>query len=419
MYSLIKVAVLANVFEFYELCVYGYLSSTLSQIFFKSQDATVALTQTFLIFAIGYLARPLGGLVLGTLSDYIGRGTTLKISLGLMAIATTGIGLLPTYQDIGFLATLGLLFFRILQGFSAGGELTGSGCYIFESSTGSSRSLLCSIVGGSSALGLLLASAVIFLLNSFFDPESIIQWAWRIPFLLSLPLAMMLFGIRNTLANDTLEHLKINDSKSNTLSLSQFGEPLLLGAAMVAFTEISLYPFLVWMPTYLSHFLGVPKNISQLTNTIALIILPIMHLVAGYVSSRFGYRKLILGNILFFLCLAYPLFKLLVITQGSIAMILSLQIFAAIIAGNMGGVLMELLGDLFPTQLRGRGMNLAHAVPNVLVGGTAPMVCNYMVNKGFMMFPIFYAMGFATLALIAALRLRQYSINAATHVYPS
>lgn len=180
----------------------------------------------------------------------------------------------------------------------------------------------------------------------------------------------------------------------------------LKGASLAGFAEVLFYPFLVWMPIYLTHFLQVPPEIAHSTNTVTLIVMAGLQFSMGYISKRIGYKPLLILSILIFLVFIYPLFQLLLHYPNMWLMILSFQLFAALIISVLGGVMMEVLGDLFPDRIRGRGMNITHAVPNVLFGATAPMICTYMIKQGFNTFPIFYAIFFGILALIATFSLK-------------
>lgn len=158
--SLLKVSLVANIFEWYEFSIYSYLATTFGQLFFKSTHPTIALIQSFALFASSYFMRPIGALFFGTLGDKTSPNNALHYSLVIMATPTVLIGLLPTYDQIGSLATLSLIILRLVQGFGAGGELPVSGCWIFEQSSIQKRGILCSttIVGASA--GVLLSSRV-------------------------------------------------------------------------------------------------------------------------------------------------------------------------------------------------------------------------------------------------------------------
>src|SRR6185312_8898309 len=157
---LLKLGIVANIFEWYEFNIFGLLASLLGQLFFQSSDTLVNLLKAFSIFAVSFIARPLGGLFFGLIGDRIGRRASLRLSLILMSIPTILIGLLPVYDQAGVIATISLVILRLIQGFAAGGELPTTACYVFESATAQNRSLLCSVVVTSPKIGMLLAALV-------------------------------------------------------------------------------------------------------------------------------------------------------------------------------------------------------------------------------------------------------------------
>ncbi len=193
---LLKIGLVANIFEWYEFVIYAYMVGVIGQLFFHSEDPISRLIQTFAVFSIGYLARPLGSLFFGAMGDRVGRGSPIKITLVMMAVPTALIGLLPTYHDIGWTAPALLFALRLIQGFAMGGALPGTACYIFEAAPADRKSILCNVVVVSVALGSLLATLVVFLLFQYFDRTTILAWAWRIPFLLSIPLTVAIGYIR-------------------------------------------------------------------------------------------------------------------------------------------------------------------------------------------------------------------------------
>src|SRR5260364_72755 len=195
MRHLLKIGLVANIFEWYEFTVYAYLADVIGSLFFSAENSGGKLIQVFAIFAVGYFARPLGSLF-----------------FGMMAVPTVLIGCLPTYQHIGLLAPILLLILRCIQGFAMGGELPLNGCYLFEASSDNSKSLLCSIATTSMNIGVLFASFTAFLLFSVFDRHTILAWAWRLPFLLGLPMTVAINNMRYAIREPPLKSKSPLDS---------------------------------------------------------------------------------------------------------------------------------------------------------------------------------------------------------------
>ncbi|HEY8613369.1 MAG TPA: MFS transporter, partial [Roseomonas sp.] len=177
-------AVIGNVLEWYDFSVYGYLATILARQFFHSEDPTTALLATFAAFGIGFVVRPVGGIVIGRMGDTHGRKAALLLTIFMMAFGTVAIGLLPTYESIGILAPILLVICRLAQGFAAGGEWGGSTAFIVEWAPQNRRGFFGSFQQASVAGGLLLGSAVAAIFSTVLPTEAMEAWGWRLPFLL-------------------------------------------------------------------------------------------------------------------------------------------------------------------------------------------------------------------------------------------
>lgn len=407
-WKLLKIALVANILEAYEFLIYAYLAIIMGQLFFASSNSLVALINVWTVFAISYIARPLGSVCWGLIGDRIGRGYSIQAALLTMAIPTVLIGLLPTYDQIGFWATAGLFILRFCQVFSSGGELPVSGCYVFEKSAkGKQRSLLCSTVVVSSIIGYLGASLVATVLFWSFEEAVILKWAWRIPYLLSIPITLWIWHIRKGLIESknlntdfpTVESVQTSSSWNITLITSSFLPMLLISA----FMQILSYVFFVWMPVFLIHFIHIPSKIAYLLNTLSLIAWGSFALLAAVLSRFFGYKRIIVFHILASLLLIYPLFKGLqnasYITLGLIHLV-----FAWLPAG-ISGTIIEVLGGAFPVKVRALGMSLGLTLSATIFGGVTPLLLTYLIDRtGELMVPAFYIMAFGLVALPLSLK---------------
>src|SRR5260363_276544 len=189
----------------------------------------------------------------GFAGDWAGRGRALKISLIMMAAPTVLIGFLPTYNTVGVLAPVLLLVLRLVQGFAMGGGLPLNGCYVFEASPAHHRSVLCSMVMVSIALGMLLASLVANLLFWYFDRETIVQWAWRLPFLLSIPLTFFIIAMRRAIHDFPVPSTKL-EGRSIATSCAVLKKPMLTAVSIMSFATVFGFVLTIWLPSYLNHF---------------------------------------------------------------------------------------------------------------------------------------------------------------------
>ncbi|MEM7009348.1 MAG: MFS transporter, partial [Thermodesulfobacteriota bacterium] len=185
--------IIGNVLEWYDFAVFGYFAPIIAEKFFPSEDPIASLINAFGVFAAGYLVRPLGGIVFGHLGDRIGRKYALQLSVMIMVVPTTLLGLLPTYSDVGILAPILLIIIRLVQGFSVGGELIGSVSYMTEVAPPSKRGFLGSFSFMGAVGGVLLGSFVATIAHGLFDATVINDWGWRVPFLFGFLVG--LFGL--------------------------------------------------------------------------------------------------------------------------------------------------------------------------------------------------------------------------------
>lgn len=197
--KVVRGAIVGTVLEYYDFGIYGYMATAIAALFFVSHDDTAALLGTFAAFAVAFFLRIPGGIYFGHIGDKYGRKKALTWTIFLMVVATFVMGLIPTYVTIGVWATIILVLCRCLQGFAAGGELGGANAFVSEQAPLEHRALQTSLVNSGTYLGSLLASLVALAVNSMFDPETILSWAWRIPFLLSVVMGVIGIWIRNHL----------------------------------------------------------------------------------------------------------------------------------------------------------------------------------------------------------------------------
>lgn len=413
-HKLLQIGLFANVIEWYEFSVYGALSAIIAELFFNATGSpVVALLKTFSVFAMSYLIRPLGAAFFGYFGDQYGRRASLKISLLLMSIPTILIGVLPTYQDIGSLSLYLLVILRLIQGFAAGGEFTVSACYVFEAAPLHYRSVLCGIVSNSSVLGILCGSLVASALFSYFDQATMISWAWRIPFLLGLPLTALIIYIRKGLIESPTPDQPLPFNQSRLLVETQNPIKILLGSERRAFlkalclcafsSSVGVYTLSVWMPFYLTHFLHHTPSVAHAINSLMLLIGIVFSILAATLSRYIGFQRIIQCSVMLTLILAYPLFKVMQSTQLSHVYI-ALLLLKLLLSG-IGGVIIETLGVLF-LRARAIGMSLAFTIPTAILGGLTPLVCTYFTHKIGLLFPAFYIMIFSLLALPAAFHLK-------------
>ncbi len=398
--ALIHIAITANLLEWYDFGVYGFLAYAMGQVFFPVHTPYAALTASFSVFAVSYLMRPLGSLVLGLIGDRRGAGVALRISTLLMALPTVFIGMLPTYSRVGWYAPLLLVVLRFVQGFAAGGEFPISAYYVAARASVRQRGRLGALVHVGGSCGILLAAFIAFILDAAFGETAINDWAWRLPFLLGAPLMWIVLRIRRAMlvtcdAPDT----------AVTKPLAPSLETLVAGISLVAALEVGFHTMLVWFPGYVQFTLNYSSSEAHASNTFALLCYTLAILASGFASTFVPYRKILLAALLATTCCIYPLFIVLARFHDFVLLMAVLLSFA-VLYGCIGGVLLVTLYDLFQRHGRCLALSIAFTLSAPIFGGTVPLICSYMTGGLHLAyFPALYVNLFCLLSLPAAYRL--------------
>ncbi len=402
----ITAAGIGNVLEYYDFGIYGFLAGVIARKFFPGADEVAALLSTFAAFGVGFLARPLGAVVLGRLGDVRGRKSALVTTILLMAVGTVGIGLIPEYATIGVAAPVLLVLCRILQGLSAGGEWGNATAFIVEWSPTGRRGYFGSYSQASVVGGVLMSSAVAALLNNLFAPAAIDAWAWRLPFLLGAVLLPVGLWLRRGI--DETPRFREEQAGQGS-GLAALGSPFGLMARAFGFTvlwTVSYYVMLTYLPTFTQKYAGLSAAEALWSNTVALLALMLAIPVMGAVSDRVGRKPLLLFCCLAFAVLAYPGFRLILsgLTVWGVALV---QIGFNLVIACFSGPGPAALAELFPTRKRTTLMSIGYSLSVAVFGGFAPFIATWLIQQtGTPIAPTFYlvAAGLVSAATIASFR---------------
>ncbi|MBN8943861.1 MAG: MFS transporter [Rhizobiales bacterium] len=380
-------ASIGNVLEYYDFVVYAFLATTIAVKFFPSSSDAAALLASFAAFGVGFLARPLGGAVIGRIGDKKGRKVALLITIFGMAVGTVGIGLLPTFETIGIMAPILLVLMRLIQGLAAGGEWGGATAFIIESAPAGRRGLFGGIGQASIASASLLGSVVVAIVAGLVTAQQMNDWAWRIPFLLGGLLVPVGFYMRRNIEETPAFTAvqKIAETTATTTSLAtgnDLGGPVTLMAKAFGFTiiwTVSYYIMLNYMPTFLVKHAGVSQSQALWGNSIALVILVATTPLFGWLSDRIGRRPLLLACCVAFVVLPYPLFQV-ILSGPSFATIVAIQIVFNLFIAAFSGAGPAALSELFPTHSRTTLMSIGYSLSVAIFGGFAPFIATYLIG---------------------------------------
>ena len=412
---------LGNGLEWYDYALYGHMSIVFSQLFFPAGDAGKNLILTLLIFAAGFVSRPLGAIFFGRIGDKYGRKKALTMSMMMMAIPTGCIGLLPTYEAIGIAAPILLTVIRILQGLSLGGAYSGSISYVVEHAPPDQRSAIGSVIKLSLVIGFLFGSIVSTLMAAALSEADFYSWGWRLPFFLGVGIGVVGFYIRNH-GEESPVYEKAK--KDGTLSKSPVKDtftkyPFKMLQAFMAyiFVTIPFYIIAIYMIAYTKRHLGLSEDDALLINSLAMATMLITIYPAARLADIIGRKIVLLIAIVAMIGLTYPAFTMMqsgLVTHtvvqekidnttgqpvidnatgkpelvksviidhpASFISVLIGQCILAMILGWYLGPIPATLVEIFPTSIRYTGMSLAYNLCAIL-GGFTPSIAEWMIGE--------------------------------------
>lgn len=374
-------ATVGSVVEWFDVAVYGYLAVVIGEVFFSTDDPTVALLSSFAVFGSAFLVRPLGGIFFGHFGDRLGRKKTLAAVIMLVSAATFCIGLLPAYSTVGVLAPILLVFLRLVQGFSAGGEMGGASAFVAEFAPRHRRGFYVSLVEMGCILGFLLGSVTVLVLNLALSEDAIMHWGWRIPFLIAAPMGLIGFYIRTRLTETPeFEALKSSGKvEKNPLGevLRNHWREVLTVAGFALFQNVALYIILTYIPSHLTAVLNETSLVSSVSSVITMTLICLTIPFTGALSDRIGRKRLLSVSTIAAILFSYPLFVLM--EQGSTAAVIA-HALLGIVLGTFLGPVLAAMNELFGTAVRYGGFSIGYNVSVSLFGGTAPFFVTFLVS---------------------------------------
>jgi len=379
--SKIIYVIINNSLEYYQIILFGFFSPVIGPLFFPSLDAHLTLITTLAAFATGFLMNPFGGLVFGYLGDRFGRKSTLKISIVLSSLPTFLVGILPSYDVLGFLAPCILIFCRLVQGFSVGGQSYSSVVFVSEQSKKRQMNFACAFLAASSLVGGLIGTSFGALCTLDFMPS----WVWRIPFILGGMLGIVGFQLAKRLK----ETEEFNFAKkSHQLSQNPVVEIwkthrknflcaiAITGATIIPFYMISIYAINTCIPAIFNF--SIPQ--IMLTNTFFIVVWILLLPILGKLADQTNSKLIMKYSALFLLLLSFPLFWIIEISTYLPLTLLSL-VFITLLSAGYVAPSGAFLSQLFPVHLRCTGLSFASGIGSALLGGTAPFIGSLIVQQ--------------------------------------
>jgi len=370
-----------NVMEWYDFALYGFFAPTLARLFFPSDDPIASLIATFGVFAAGFAMRPIGGVVFGYIGDRLGRATVLRVSIVLMGVATTLLGLLPTFDRIGVWAAVLLIAIRLLQGLSVGGEFSGSVTYLVETSPLHRRGLAGSWANFGSLIGTLAGSGLAALASSLLTPDALESWGWRVPFLLGgLFSTLAYLYVRRLGTTPHMEHHESQHREDSPLreALTRNRRETILAIIFAAGYGIVFYIPMVYLPTYVSQVGSIANGTALQVNSLGIALAMPFIPLAGWLSDHVLRRRSLL--LIAFGATAAAGWALVPLAAGGVGRLIAGQLVLCLLLTIPLGAAPALLVELFPVNDRLTGYSLAYNIGLGIAGGTAPMIATWLIS---------------------------------------
>ncbi len=412
----IVAACVGNAFEWYDFTVYALFAIYIAKAFFPGGDPTTELVKAFLAFGVGFLVRPLGALALGLYGDHAGRKAVLTATIGLMALGTGIIAVAPGYMAIGVGAPILLLVGRVLQGFSAGGEIGGAASLLIEHAPAHRRgefaSWLQATMSGSNIMGALVA----FTVTSLLTTGQIESFGWRLPFLFGLLIFPIGLWIRASLdETPEFEEEKARQALGDKVHpirelVGQHPWTMLKGWGLAILWTVSSYSLVIYMPTYVQKAFGYTPSQAFLSSLVCNILMVGICVAGGVASDRIGRQKVLIAAGLWLAITSVPALWIMQAQHNLMGLMIG-QIIVSIGVGVYVGVAPSALAELFPARVRSTGVSVCYNLAVTIFSGFGPALLTWAGGQGMAFAPGWYVLFAAVLATPALISLKPTPVS--------
>ncbi|RLM17783.1 MFS transporter [Brenneria goodwinii] len=398
---------LGNALEFYDFTIYSIFAAVIARQFFPAETPLGSLLLSVAVFGVGFLTRPLGGILIGAYADRKGRKAAMTLTISLMALSSAMLAVIPPYAAIGIAAPCLVVLARLIQGFSAGGEMGPATTYLLERAPANQRGFYTSWQSASQGLAFLIAGLMGFIMTQILPKESLESWGWRLPFLLGVLIAPVGIYIRNRLP-ETLNREQAHRSTKAVLAdlFAGHGRTVTLAGLAIAGGAVTMY-ISSYMTTYALTTLKLPMGVSMLATFVTGATMAVMSLVGGWLSDRFGRKVVMIVPRMLLVLAAYPAFLLITQHQTGTMLLLMVALLVTLHSIN-AGVMLGMIPESFPSHVRSIGLSFSYAVAVTLFGGTAQFVVTWLIGvTGNPMTPAWYLVIANAVAVVAMMMMRE------------
>lgn len=398
---------IGNFMEWFDFAVYGFFAVTIGDEFFPNDNPAVSLLSSLAAFGVAFFIRPVGGFVIGSIGDRKGRRWALTMTVGMMGATTTLIGVLPTYQQVGVLAPILLVLMRCLQGFSAGGEWTGSSAFLLEHAPAHRRGLFGSVISATAAIATVAGSVVALGLNTWLSDAALSSWGWRLPFLAAAPLGLIGLYIRLRIPETPvfvdLKERSAVESRPLIEGSRRNAKAIALSFFFASVQGLGFYYLATYVVNYLSESVHLARTTALALSGAGLLIYAGLCPFAGKLADRFGRRPVNVigsaGHAIF----SFPAF-ILMSTGNSALVLLGIVIFS-ISQSLVSVTTVVLLTEMFPAATRGSGSAIGFNLGLALIGGPGPFIAAAIAGaSSYLPMPAIYMTAVAVVGFFVVLR---------------
>lgn len=393
---------IGNLVEWYDWYAYSAFALYFSASFFPQGNKTAQLLNTAGIFALGFLMRPIGGWIFGRIADKVGRKQSMTLSVLLMSFGSLLIAFIPTYQSIGIIAPLVLLFARLLQGLSVGGEYGVSATYLSEMASKNRRGFYSSFQYVTLIGGQLFALGIQLILQKVLSDAELHAWGWRIPFVIGAILSLVALYMRSILYETKAFETQKNrsDERKGTIrELLKHPKALLIVVGLTLGGTLAFYTYTTYMQKFLVYTVNLSKAESTLISFISMLIFALIQPLFGALSDRIGRRPLLISfGVLGSIC-TVPLLTALSHTT-SLYTAFFLLLSGLFIVSGYTSINAIVKAELFPAEVRALGVGLPYALTVAIFGGTAEYIALYLKDIGYESYFYWYISGCIFLSLL-------------------
>ncbi|SLM64676.1 MULTISPECIES: MFS transporter [Dickeya] len=409
-YKTLSLAALGGALEFYDFIIFVFFAAVIGELFFPSDiPEWLRQMQTFGIFAAGYLARPLGGIVMAHFGDRVGRKKMFSLSILLMALPTLVMGMLPTYANIGIAAPLLLLLMRVLQGAAIGGEVPGAWVFVAEHVPRARIGFACGTLTAGLTLGILFGSMVATLLNTLLVPSQIVAGGWRIPFFIGGIFGLIALYLRRWLQEtpifrEMLAHKTLAEEMPLKAVVYRHKKAIAISMLLTWILSAGIVVVILMAPVYLQKLYGIPAALTLQANSLAIVMLMVGCIIAGLASDKIGVgRTFIIGSLLFAVCSWFFYSQ----AAQSHSLLFISYALAGLSVGVVGAVPYVMV-RAFPPAVRFSGISFSYNVAYAIFGGMTPIFVTLLM-KWTPLAPAFYVLSLSALGLMLGIYLQSHT----------